>query len=114
MGQVGTEFDGFAHQTIGGSLYNCFQVDELATRNGFSKLGVENIGALMTRGVLIDVAALKGVEMLPDTYEITVADLQQALKRQNLTLQAGDALIINNGWGRLWGKDHAGEMKDNP
>ena len=57
----------------------------------------------MTRGVLIDVAALKGVETLPDTYEITVADLQQALQRQQLTLQPGDAVIVHTGWGRLWG-----------
>ena len=28
IGQVGTQFDGFAHQTIGNSLYNCFKVDE--------------------------------------------------------------------------------------
>src|SRR6188474_2396806 len=68
IGQVGTQFDGFAHQTIGDSMYNCFKVDEIATRNGFTKMGIENIGALMTRGVLIDVAALKGVETLPDTY----------------------------------------------
>jgi hypothetical protein len=34
----------------------------------------------MTRGVLIDVAALKGVDMLGDTYEITVPDLQLALQ----------------------------------
>src|ERR1700741_4926232 len=65
IGQVGTQFDGFSHQTVGDSLYNCFKVDEVATRNGFSKLGIENIGALMTRGVLLDIAALKGVEMLP-------------------------------------------------
>ena len=114
IGQVGTQFDGFSHQTIGNSMYNCFKVDDVSTRNGFSKLGIEKVGALMTRGVLIDVAALKGVEMLPDTYEITVADLQQALKRQNLTLQAGDALIIHTGWGRLWGKDNARYMRTNP
>lgn len=82
IGQVGTQFDTFAHQTIGDSLYNCFKLDDIATRNGFSKLGIENIGGLMTRGVLLDIAALKGVEMLSDTYEITVADLQQALQRQ--------------------------------
>src|SRR5882672_7258592 len=29
IGQVGTQFDGFAHQTIGNSLYNCFKVDEV-------------------------------------------------------------------------------------
>jgi kynurenine formamidase len=114
IGQVGTQFDGFAHQTIGNSLYNCFKVDDIATRNGFSKLGIENIGALMTRGVLLDIAALKGVAMLPDTYEITVADLQQALKRQQLTLQPGDAVILYTGWGRLWGKENQRYMKTNP
>jgi kynurenine formamidase len=105
MGQVGTQFDGFSHQTIGNSLYNCFQVDEVSTRNGFTKLGIENVGFLMTRGVLLDVAALKGMETLPQTYEITVADLQAALKRQNISLEPGDAVIIHTGWGKLWDKD---------
>ena len=114
IGQVGTQFDGFSHQTIGNSMYNCFKVDETATRTGFTKLGVENVGALMTRGVLIDVAASKGVEMLPDTYEITVEDLQQALQRQNLRLQPGDAVIIHTGWGKLWGTDNARYSKTNP
>lgn len=114
IGQVGTQFDAFAHQTIGDSLYNCFKLDDIATRNGFSKLGVENIGALMTRGVLVDIAALKGVEMLPDTYEVTVADIQQALQRQQITLQPGDAVILHTGWGRLWGKENERYMKTNP
>lgn len=114
IGQVGTQFDGFSHQTIGDSLYNCFKQDDISTRNGFTKLGVEHVGALMTRGVLIDIAALKGVEMLPDTYPITVDDLQRALQRQKLTLQPGDAVIVNTGWGRLWDKDGARYLKTNP
>ena len=114
IGQVGTQFDGFSHQTIGNSMYNCVKVDDVATRTGFSKLGIEKVGALMTRGVLIDVAALKGVEILPDTYEITVADLQESLKRQSVTLQPGDAVIVHTGWGRLWGKDNARYMRTNP
>src|SRR5690349_13441658 len=64
IGQVGTQFDTFSHQMIGSSMYNCFTLDQLATRSGFSKLGVEHVGALMTRGVLLDIAALKGVTML--------------------------------------------------
>ena len=114
IGQVGTQFDGFAHQTVGNSMYNCFKVDEIATRSGFTKLGIEHVGAIMTRGVLIDVAALKGVPVLPDTYEITVGDLQQALARQKLALQPGDAVIIHTGWGTLWGKDNARYMKTSP
>ena len=114
IGQVGTQFDGFAHQSIENSHYNCFKTDDIATRTGFTKLGIEKVGTLMTRGVLIDVAALKGVDMLGDTYEITVPDLQQALQRQNVSLQPGDAVIINTGWGRLWGKDNARYMKSSP
>jgi len=114
IGQVGTQFDGFAHQTIGNSLYNCFKVDEVSSRNGFTKLGIQNVGALVTRGVLIDVAALKGVDILAETYEITVQDLQQALAKQNLALQAGDAVIIHTGWGKLWEKDNARYSRGNP
>ena len=115
IGQVGTQFDGFAHQTHGDSLYNCFKVSETGTRSGFTKLGVQNAPSFFTRGVLIDVAALKGVEMLGDTYEITVADLQQALQRQgNMRIEPGDAVIINTGWGKLYGKDNARFVKSTP
>ena len=114
LGQIGTQLDGFSHQGIDNGFYNCFKQDQIATRSGFTKLGIEKVGTLMTRGVLIDVAGLKGVEMLPDSYEISVQDLQAALKRQNLSLQAGDAVIINTGWGKLWGKDNVRYMKTDP
>jgi kynurenine formamidase len=107
LGHVGTQFDGFAHQTIGDRFYNCLELNAIATRTGFTKLGVEGVGTLVARGVLIDVAALKGVAVLPDRYEITVADLEQALARQKLTIQAGDAVLIRTGWGTLWGKENA-------
>ena len=64
--------------------------------------------------MLIDVAALKGVDMLPDNYEITPQDLQQALQRQSLSLQPGDAVLINTGWNKLWAKDNARYNKSCP
>jgi len=114
IGQVGTQFDGFAHQSHRNSHYNCFKNEEITTRSGFTKLGVENAPAFITRGVLIDVAGYKGVEMLGDTYEITVDDLQGALKKQNVSLKAGDAVIIHTGWGKLYGKDNARYTKSCP
>ena len=105
LGQVGTQLDGFGHQTIGNTLYNCVRVDETLTRAGFTRLGIENVGTLMTRGVLLDIAKLKGVDMLPADYEITTEDLQEALGREDLTLEPGDAVIINTGWGQLWERD---------
>jgi len=50
LGQIGTQFDGLAHQALGPHLYNCIENDKVATRSGFTKLGVEKVGALFTRG----------------------------------------------------------------
>ena len=114
MGQVGTQFDGFGHQSHNGVHYNCFKTDEIATRTGFTKLGIHNVGMLMTRGVLLDIAGLKGVDILDVKYEITVADVEAAMKKQNISIQAGDAIIFNTGWGKLWGKDNAKYRSGNP
>ncbi len=103
LGQIGTQIDGLAHITIGNDLYNCFDVEKTMTRTGFKNLGVENIGTLFTRGVLLDIASARGVEVLPDRYEITVADLQEAMARQGIgDVGKGDFVAIRTGWGRLW------------
>ncbi|HXS79319.1 MAG TPA: cyclase family protein [Gammaproteobacteria bacterium] len=107
IGQVGTQFDTFSHQMIGDSLYNCVSIADAATRSGFSKFGVDKVGALMTRAVLIDVAGSKGVKVLPNSYEITPQDLQDALRKQRVALEAGDAILIYTGWGAHWGVDNA-------
>ncbi|HET9012516.1 MAG TPA: cyclase family protein [Gemmatimonadaceae bacterium] len=114
IGQVGTQFDTFSHQMIGSSMYNCVTLDAAASRTGFNRLSVDQVGTLFTRGVLLDIAALKGVAALADTYEITPKDLQDALAAQKLTLQPGDAVLIHTGWGTLWGKDNARYQRVSP
>ncbi|MEA2906794.1 MAG: hypothetical protein QOI12_4181 [Alphaproteobacteria bacterium] len=106
LGQIGTQIDAFSHQMWGDSFYNCFKLGDIGTRNGFKKLGAEHIGALFTRGVLIDVAGLKGVDMLPTSYTITPDDFQQALAKANVKLQPGDTVVIRTGWSKLMGKDN--------
>ena len=114
LGQVGTQFDALNHQGIADLLYNCIKIDDIATRNGFTKLGIEKVGAIFTRGVLIDIAAFKGVEMLAIDYEITVQDLQDALAKQGVSISQGDAVLIHTGWGLLWGKDNAKFVSGQP
>src|SRR5262249_15822087 len=84
-------------------------------RQGFPKLGVEKIPDIMTRGVLIDVAALKNVDILPGGYVITPEDLQQALPTEKLTLQTGDAVMIHTGWARQYNeKEKDNYLKNSP
>ena len=106
LGQVGTELDMFSHQGIDGLSYNCVRIDDMASRTGFTKLGVDKVGALITRGVLVDIAELNGVEMLPADHEISVSEIQAALERHHVTIQPGDAILFHTGWGRLWGADN--------
>ena len=107
IGHVGTQLDGFPHITIDGQAYNCVGVDGIAQRGGFTRMGIDTVGTILTRGVLLDVAGLKGQQTLAMDYEITVADLEEALRRQNTALEPGDAVLINTGWGHLWARDNA-------
>jgi kynurenine formamidase len=107
LGQIGTQFDGLGHLGIGDLFYNGNRRREFAKPEGLTKLGIENVGPIVTRGVLVDVARFKGVEQLPPTYEITAADLTGALQRQRTEIGAGDVVLIHTGWGSLWMKDNA-------
>ena len=106
IGQIGTQFDGLAHIGIGDIYYNGLLQSEIAKAEGFVKLGVENVGAIVTRGVLIDIVGYKGVEHLEDKYEITADDLEGALRQQGITIGSGDVVLIHTGWGRLWITDN--------
>jgi kynurenine formamidase len=107
LGQIGTQFDGLGHLGIGDLFYNGNRRSEFAKAEGFTKLGIENVGAIVTRGLLIDVAKYKGVQQLAGNYEITPADLKGALQKEGVGIKSGDVVLIHTGWGSLWMKDNA-------
>ena len=107
IGQVGTQFDGLGHIGVGDVFYNGNDRADFSKADGLTKLGVENVGPLVTRGVLVDVAAFKGVARLDGGYEITLADLRGTLERQRMEIRSGDVVIVHTGWGSLWNVDNA-------
>jgi kynurenine formamidase len=107
LGQIGTQFDGLGHLGIGELFYNGNRRSEFAQAEGLTRLGIENVGPIVTRGVLIDIARFKGVDQLSPRYEITPADLKGALQRQGLQIKSGDVVLIHTGWSSWWMKDNA-------
>ena len=109
IGQIGTQFDGLGHigVRIGSEdyFYNGFRGSDFSRAYGLERLGVENVGAFFTRGVLVDVARYKGVERLEIGYVITPEDIQATLEKQNVSIRNGDAVFFRTGHGSLWKTD---------
>jgi kynurenine formamidase len=96
--QAATQWDSLAHVGYGGRFYNNVPAGAVnnfmgATRNSFAK-AVEH---LISRGVLLDIARLRGVDRLEDSYEITAADLSAAEERQGVRVDSGDILLVRTG-----------------
>ena len=133
----GTQLDGFTHSTQGGLTYNCFDTRDPANHllaegdpgdlpkgdagsdyifRGHTKQGIENVGTIVARAVLIDLAALLREKETaegrdpdrfpPPDYEFSPEEVEQALIRQGMSLDdihPGDALLFRTGWaGRYW------------
>ena len=81
---MGTHIDALVHFGLDGEVWNGFSADQHLGDRGWTRAGAENIRP-SSRGVMIDVAAAKGVDMLPDNYRITREDLIAALARQRMS-----------------------------
>jgi len=103
--QMGTHVDGLNHLQVGERTYNGHRIGDLAEEYGTNRLGIETLPQVVTRGVLLDIAAVHGVPRLDPGYAITVADAAAALDRARVRLQHGDAVLFHTGWGTLWGAD---------
>lgn len=99
---TGTHIDTLNHIGLGGAIYNGFRAADHLGDRGWKKEGAEKIPPIVTRGVLIDVAAAKGVKMLPDSYGITGKDIEEALAKQGTALKRGDTVVVRTGRMTVW------------
>ena len=103
--QAGTHWDSLAHATYSNRIYNGAPIASLTTR-GAAKCGIDKVGPLVTRGVLLDVARVKGVERLDPGYALTAEDLDAAAEMGNVTVRSGDIVLVRTGQIQLL---HAGD-----
>jgi len=94
---MGTHIDALNHFGLDGKIWNGFSAAEHAGDRGWQVAGAENIPPIIARGVMIDVAAAKALDMLPDGYRVTRSDLKKALTRQKTKLRKGDVVLIRTG-----------------
>lgn len=103
---IGSQIDGLGHIGIDGIYYNCLKGSEIVSASGMKKLGVEQVPPIATRGVILDMVGLTGKDPVPEGTAFNKAEIEAALKRQNLKpIAKGDVVIFYTGWTKLIGKD---------
>ena len=105
--QMGTHLDALNHLQVGDRTYNGFSLADIVEDHGTTRLGVDTLPQVVTRGLLVDVAAGRGVEHLEPGGVVTVAETEAALAAAGLSVRPGDAVLFHTGWGRLWDGDAA-------
>lgn len=95
---VGTQIDGLGHAVVEGRSYNNVSLSENLGLNGLNRLGIETIPPIATRGILLNIAAVRDVDSLQLGEAITVADIEAALEQQNIQIGTGDVVLLHTGW----------------
>ena len=102
---TGTHIDALCHQSDALTLHGGVKVDgEIQTSRGFSALGVEEIPPILAPGVLLDVAASKGVDPLEPGHAVTDEDLEACCGRQGVSVEPGSVALVRTGNAGFWGE----------
>ena len=105
---TGTHLDTFAHIYRENALYNNMPAPK---PDGTAHGDAASVLYMAARGVLLDVARYKGTDPLPVDYWISLQDLQNTAKAQNVEIRKGDILLVRTGWRKTWDEpDAAGRL----
>jgi kynurenine formamidase len=100
---IGTHIDALCHAWYDDALYNGFPGSGTRSTSGATRCGIDKMGPVVGRGVLLDVASVDG-DPLRDGVAIGPRDLEQAAKRAGVAVGKGDIVLIRTGWAEDQGR----------
>jgi kynurenine formamidase len=102
----GTHIDTLNHLGHYGKFWNGWTADKELGSRIWNKGGPENFPPVIAHGVMLDVAGMKGVDCLPDSYAATPRDLQSTARKQGVKLRKGDVVLVRTGRMTAWPDFH--------
>jgi len=102
---IGTQLDGLGHIGVGDTYYNGNKWADIASMGGLKKLGIEKVPPLVARGVLLDMAAHYGTDVVKEGTPFNKAEIDEVAKKQGVEIRQGDVVIFHTGWLSLIDKD---------
>ena len=95
---IGPQIDGLGHIGIDHVYYNGHKDSDFAKADGLSKLGLEKLPPLVSRGVLLDMAGYFGVDLVQEGTPYTREDIIGAAEKQGVEIRKGDTVLFHSGW----------------
>ena len=102
---VGSQLDGLGHIGVDHVYYNGNKLADFADPTGLKKLGVEKVPPMVARGVLLDMAAHYGTDVVKEGTAFNVKEIEEVAKKQGVEIRQGDVVLFHTGWLSLIGKD---------
>ncbi|THA47010.1 cyclase family protein [Streptomyces sp. A1136] len=95
--QAGTHWDALTHVSHSGRIYNGRPASTITAHSRAEFSGIDKAGAVVSRGVLLDVARAKGVDRLPGDHAVTPEDLTEAEEFGRVEVRSGDVVLVRTG-----------------
>lgn len=111
---IGSQIDGLGHVGINHVYYNGVHAKDFTKVTGLTTFSISDIPPIVTRGVLLDIARLKGKKILDEGTAINRAEIEAAAKAQGIDLRKGDVVLFHTGWQNVAEEDGARFMKGEP
>ena len=102
---VGSQIDGLGHIGVEHVYYNGNKLADFADASGLKKLGAEKIPPIVARGVLLDMAAHFGADIVKEGTAFNTKEIEEVAKKQGVEIRQGDVVLFHTGWVGLIGKD---------
>lgn len=95
---IGSQIDGLGHIGVDHTYYNGNEGSDFVAADGMTKLGIEKVPPIVTRGVLLDMAKHFGEPMLSEGTAYTREDIMAAAEAQGVEIREGDVVLFHSGW----------------
>ena len=102
----GTHMDALGHFWRDGKLWNGRSASEVSG-SGLGWAAIHNVSAIVGRGVMLDIAAFKGVEHLGLGEVVTAEDMAACARAQGVEILPGDTLLLHTGWYKVFKRDRS-------
>ncbi len=94
--QCATHWDALAHCSYGGRIYNGYPASTIDS-TGAGRCGIHLLTTVISRGVLLDVAGARNLDVLDPGYAITPDDLSAACALGATEVLPGDIVLVRTG-----------------